>query len=99
MRTWSQRHARWTKPWEQQTTADLWAGVVGVSIWLAMPALFIVMTFWAEATGASWGMWLVRGAIALVYGLIWFAWTYPRFRELRRRRDVGLRRDVDDEPP
>lgn len=79
----------WTKPFEEQSTSDLWAGVVGVSIWLVMPILFIAMTFRAEATGPWWGIWLVRGALALICGGIWFLWSYPRLIELRRRKRRG----------
>lgn len=86
----------WTKPFEEQTTEDLWAGVVSMFIWLLMPILFIAMTFRAETSGPPWGIWLVRGVIALIAGGVAFCWVFPRIRELRRRRAARSSRKTDD---
>jgi hypothetical protein len=78
-----------TKPFEQQSREDLWAGIVLPFIWLLMPILIVAMTFSPGMTARSqWGLWLVRGAISVVCGGIVFAMVFPRIRELRRRSRV-----------
>lgn len=81
-----------TKPFEEQSRDELWAGIVGPFVWLLMPILFVAMTFKVETTaGSQWGLWLTRGVITLVCGGIVFAMVYPRVRELRRRQAARQR--------
>jgi low temperature requirement protein LtrA len=79
-----------TKPFEQQSREELWAGVIGPLIWLLMPMLIVAMTFSPGMTASSLlGLWLVRGAISVVCGGVAFAMAFPRLRELRKRSKAG----------
>jgi hypothetical protein len=81
-----------TRPFDQQSRGELWAGIIGPCVWLTMPILIVALTFTPGVVATSlWGLWLARAAITLLSGGVAFGFIYPRICELRRRRAESRR--------